>query len=239
MIPVVDLGGRLARGSQRAASAARDLFVQKGATVSVELAAGVSAITAPDATPRSDSSGESQADEPWNEADRLYRRSLRLFTSGELAAWEAMHDDGFRGVDDRTGQPYLNVVRAVDGRLLSSDLYPLDDLEAAAARFHELDAPAGVLAVPGDGRPEVGFDPVASFAAHIDEIQTRGDIDAFVAVLHPSYRIIDYRQLGWGTLDADGMKERTRTLADLPGEVVVRTVRTHHIDPVFSCLERG
>ena len=45
-----------------------------------------------------------------------------------------------RGTSDDywTGQPYLNVVSAVNGRLVSSDLYPLDNLDAANARLHQL-----------------------------------------------------------------------------------------------------
>ena len=95
-----------ADGAQRAASAARELFAQKGATVSAEFNVEAPADAGPRET-ASDSSdhsaGPGPSDEPWNEADRLFRLSMQLFTSGDLVAWEAMLDDGLLGADLRTG----------------------------------------------------------------------------------------------------------------------------------------
>ena len=110
------------------------------------------------------------------------------------------------------------------GQVVRLELFHDGDLDAAMARFHELGA---------------GFDPVGSFTPHIDEIQTRGDVDTFIALLHPAYQIIDHRPFGWEPLDVDGMKERTKTLSDLPGEVVVHTGRVHVLESTFSFLERG
>ena len=94
-------------GAHSSASAARKLFAQKGATVSVELTAGASKSTPFPAETASNSHAQGSpaepSDEPWNEADRLFRKNTQLLTSGDLEAWEAMLDDDVRGADLRSG----------------------------------------------------------------------------------------------------------------------------------------
>ncbi len=114
-----------ADGAQRAASAARDLYAQKGATVVVDVAAGAPATTTPAAT-TSDPSAESTAiepsDEPWNEADQLSRRHMQLYASGDLVAWEAMLDDNSEETDPASGEQLVFENKADFVRLLTASL---------------------------------------------------------------------------------------------------------------------
>ncbi len=63
-----------------------------------------------------------------------------------------------------------SVLEHRQGQVVRLELFHDGDLDAAMARFDEL----------GDG-----FDPVASFTPHIDEIQTRGDVDTFIRAAAP------------------------------------------------------
>ncbi len=203
-----------------------------------------------------------------------------------------------RGISDDywTGQPYLNAVTAVNGRLVSSDLYPLDDIDAAMARVRELtggsaapgdepwndahsrssdlhDAPLEPVAVRGDhlvlyhlalgagslrldqwsaeGRlertasfdpddlagavrelnawyaDEVGFDPVRLASFHVDELLTARDAESFMALLDPSFEVVDHRPIGWGTSSVEGVRDRVESLVTLPGDYVSFEARIH------------
>ncbi len=79
-------------------------------------------------------------DDPTLRAVPVYSVVHQAFDGGCLAAGMLW----MRGTSDDywNGQPFLIVLEAAQGQLVSGDLYPGDDLDAAMARFHELDAAA-------------------------------------------------------------------------------------------------
>lgn len=147
-----------ADGAQRAASAARDLYTQKGATVVIDVAAGAPATTTP-ATTTNDPSAESPAtepsDEPWNEAGRLFRRSMQLYTSGDLVAWEAMLDDTLRGSNRGSGAQLVFENNADFVTLMTATLDVAGgswslDMATIATRGDDLELSEMHWSLPGD-----------------------------------------------------------------------------------------
>ncbi len=175
-----------ADGAQRGASAARDLYAQKGATVVVDVAAGAPATTTPAAT-TSDPSAESTAiepsDEPWNEADRLSRRHMQLYASGDLVAWEAMLDDNFRGSDPASGVQLVFENKADFVRLLTASLDTAGgalSLERAtvATRGDDLELSELHWTVPGDPTgPRIDYLHVSQWSAGRETASISFDVD--------------------------------------------------------------
>jgi hypothetical protein len=86
-----------------------------------------------------------------------------------------------------TSNPFLAVTEIVDGALLGFDLYPLDDVVAARARWVELSG--GPL--PSQAR--------FAFGRAIELLNER-DLDGFASLLAEDFLGTDHRPLGWANL---------------------------------------
>ena len=86
---------------------------------------------------------------------------------------------------------------------------------------------------------EVGFDPVKLASFHVDELLTRRDAESFMALLDPSFEVIDHRPIGWGTSSVEGVRDRWESLVTLPGDYVSFEARIHRASAtVHAALHR-
>ena len=166
----------------------------------------------------------------------LIRTGLDDPTLRAVPVYSVMHElvDGgglvrgglwMRGTSDDywTGQPYLNVVSAVNGRLVSSDLYPLDNLDAANARLHHLNhgtRPPDRLWNDAHRRSSELHD------APLEPVAVRGD---HLVLYHLALRTGSLSLDQWS---AEGQLERTASFE--PGDLAgaVRELNARYADEV-------
>ncbi|HUS43991.1 MAG TPA: AAA family ATPase [Ilumatobacteraceae bacterium] len=221
-------------GAQRAASAARDLYTHKGSTVVVDVTAGPPATATPAATQPSTVAVTPADEEPWNDADRLFRQSMQSETScsittiatrGEDFVLSELHWTDPRDASEPRADT-LHLSQWSGGEQVANATFDVDDLRAAVA---ELDRLFLETLDPIEGAP------MARLSSSFVSLMNR-DVDQMVAPSDPNIVLSDHRQLGWEHLSGVAeLRERFRTLADLDGSVVSFIRNSLRQSPSYSC----